>query len=155
MRKTLPFIIILVFLSPAVFAGSVNSHLKKGHNFLMKGSAWEAEREYLRVLEKDPKNGEAYTELGTIEMKRKHYGKAIAYFKKAISSGTVTPETFINLAYCQRKQGKLQEAAETYQSLIKIHPELAEAHLGLGNIYQLMGKTEKAEQEYSIYRNQQ
>jgi tetratricopeptide (TPR) repeat protein len=57
-------------------------------------------------------------------------------------------EDFLKLAGELRKEGKLEDAATTYEAALRIHPQLYQAHLWLMHLYGRLGQAAKAEEHY-------
>ena len=87
-----------------------------------------------------------------ISVKKKTFPAAIAHYKAALAQQFDTPSTYVQLAFCQQKNGSIDKAISTYLTLIKKYPDLPEAYLGLGGLYDTQGQKEKAEAAYADYR---
>ena len=53
-----------------------------------------------------------------------------------------------NLAITLAKQGRLDEAAELFEAALRIDPNLAEAHAGMGRLLAMQKKPEEATRHY-------
>jgi len=151
--KTLILAAALVFtFSTQTFCQTAEGYLEKGHTFLAHNKFLQAESQYLQALELNPQLGEARQRLGEISQGRQHYPAAIAHYKAALELQFNQPTTYIHLAFCQRKNGSIDKAIHTNLALIKMYPELPQAYLGLGGLYDAQGLKQKAEAAYSSYR---
>ncbi len=151
--KTLILTAILVFtFTTQTFCQTTEDYLKKGHAFLAHNKSLQAESQYMQALELDSQLGEAHHRLGEISQGRQQYPAAIAHYKAALELQFKQPTTYIHLAFCQRKNGSIDKAIDTYLTLIKTYPDLPEAYLGLGGLYDAEGFKDKAETAYSSYR---
>jgi tetratricopeptide (TPR) repeat protein len=109
------------------------AHEQLGQTYNGFGMFAEAEVEYLRALELDPKNADFnnrlaidYDEWGKTE-------KSIDYYQKTIE---LKPHhvLYLSLGTAYEKLGKLEEAAKAYQESIKIKPTFTNALYSLALI---------------------
>ena len=121
-----------------------------------QGQIDEAEAEYLKVVKKDPKDGEAFLGLGKISLKRQLYEQALQHLKKANTYLHNSLEASYKLAKLHEDLGHLEEAQNGFEQLLRIHhksnegytfPQLRNqgiflTHLGL--IAQELGNYDKA-----------
>lgn len=151
--KTLFFVaVLIVTVSSQAFCQTAEGYLVKGHAFLGRNRPLQAESQYLQALELSSQLGEAHEGLGKIYQERQHYSTAITHYQLALSLQLNHPEIYIQLAFCQQKNGSIDEAVRTYLSLIEIYPKLPGAYLGLGGLYDIQGTKQKAEAAYINYR---
>src|SRR5437588_3384410 len=68
--------------APATSVDPIRS-FQQGQEALAQGRLEEAERDFRRVLEVDPKAGGAYANLGVVYMRRKQWALALTHLKKA------------------------------------------------------------------------
>ena len=102
----------------------------------------EAEKWYLKYLEKNPDNVDAIKNLGIVYGKEGKYEEAEKYFKKAGIEGSGIYNTA--LAYETKKQ--YEKAEKLY--LEAIEKGDIEAYFGLGDMYDKLKKGKKAEEVY-------
>ena len=133
-------------------AQSPEDFLLKGNEYKARGEPLRAEGQYLLAIENDPQLAEAHAGLGEIYTAWKKFQKAIEYFERALSLGYREPLLFVRLAYSWKSSGDLDAAIGVYQRFVARYPDLSEAHLGLGGLYDLKGMRSEAEEEYRIYR---
>lgn len=86
-----------------------------------QGQIDEAETEYLKVVKKDPKDGEAFLGLGTISLKRQLYEQALQHLKKANAYLPNNVEASYKLAKLHEDLGHLEEAQNGFEQLLRIH----------------------------------
>ena len=151
--KILFLVAVLFFaISTQALCQTAEGYVEDGNSLLAHNKSLQAESRYLLALELNPQMGEAHQRLGDIYQGRKKYPAAITHYKKALSLQAGHPTTYINLAFCLQRSGKLDEAIDIFRVLIAKYPELPEAYLGLGGLYELQGLNEKAESAYADYR---
>jgi predicted TPR repeat methyltransferase len=73
-----------------------------------------------------------------------HLEMAADLIVQAIAANGHMPEFHYNLAIVLRAQGKLKEAAASYERAIFLKPDYADAHNNLGNVWKTLGQGDKA-----------
>src|SRR5471032_1702711 len=73
-----------------------------------------------------------------------HLEMAADLIAQAIAANGHVPEFHYNLAIVLRAQGKLKEAAASYERAILLKPDYADAHNNLGNVWKTLGQGDKA-----------
>lgn len=152
MKKIIIILAFLLFATSLSLAQSEDDHLLKGNEYKARGESLRAEGQYLLAIEDDPQLAEAHARLGEIYTARKKFQKAIESFERALSLGYNEPLLFIRLAYSYQSSGDLDAAIVAYRRFVALYPNLPEAHLGLGSLYDQKGRKSEAEEEYGIYR---
>ena len=142
----------LLLATPPLKAQSPDDYLLKGNEYKARRESLRAEAQYLMAIEKDPQLAEAHARLGEIYTARKKFKKAIESFESALSLGYNEPLLFIRLAYSYHSSGDLDAAIGVYRRFVALYPNIPEAHLGLGSLYDQKGRKSEAEEEYGIYR---
>ena len=102
----------------------------------------EAEKWYLKYLEKNPDNVDAIKNLGIVYGKEGKYEEAEKYFKKAGIEGS----GIYNTALVYKTEKKYDKAEKIY--LEAIEKGDIEAYFGLGDMYDKLKKKKKAEEVY-------
>jgi Tfp pilus assembly protein PilF len=104
---------------------------------------------YKRVLEVDPNFAIALNELGYNLAAMHQYDKAIAYLKRYAEMEPNEPNPRDSLAEILQKAGRLEESLAEYREALKLDPKFYPSQWGLGNDYALLGKQDRARQEYA------
>ena len=101
-----------------------------------------------RIEEKRAKDLQDQYELALVAMKYGMPDEAIRYLNNALSlDPNHQPSYFLlGLALSQKKNYK--ESAEAFEKSLELKPDDCEARIRLGDVYRLMGLSEKAEEEY-------
>jgi len=134
--------------TPTPEPAAVRERFQKGNEYAQAGDFEKAIVEYQAVLEADPENISALTNLGVAYYSIGKLDEAIAQYDKAIELAPEDADIRSNLAAAYVQKGELDKALETYQRAIDLDPSLAEAHFGLGVIYMQMGDAEQARQAF-------
>jgi tetratricopeptide (TPR) repeat protein len=97
-----------------------------------------AEHFYKKAVHANKKFSQAINNLGTVEYSRKRYGKAVKYYKKAI---TVAPETetaavYSNLGYAYCALKKYPLAMDAFGSAVRLDPMIFEHKGSSGSVLQ-------------------
>lgn len=118
----------------------VRPHLRLGMVHRQRGELAEAEREYRRALELDPRNAPAHNNLGNLYREQQRLNEAEREYRLALELLPRYPEALINLAALCSGQGRFAEALDLFADAQQVggeRPELyhniAIAHAGLGN----------------------
>lgn len=144
-------------VAPGVVVASDN-YARNDRNEALFRKALEADRandaaravEHLNdVLEADPKDYVAWTELGSIFLKNKSIDNAEACYFKAIELKRTYFPALLNLGgiYVNRKKG--DDAVVVLSNAVKSRPTSADAHFYLGDAYVLAKKGSSAVHHYN------
>lgn len=95
----------------------------------------EAARIFKAIVEADPKDFEAWTELGTAWFAQSNLGEAEKAFKRALEERPTYPLALLNLGKLNYTQKSYEAAISVLSRLTGDHPELAAARRILGESY--------------------
>lgn len=126
---------------------------QKAVNLQQTGALGEAEQIYRQILETAPKNADVLNMLGLIAQQRGLHNEAISYFYKAGESAPNHFPIFFNLAVSLEASGRHLEALEAYAKVLKLKPEIKEAHFGRANIFWLLNRKDEAQAEFQAAIN--
>lgn len=115
-----------------LMARATAASVKKNYN--------EAAKILKTVVEADPKDFEAWTELGTTMFAQGNQGEAEKAFRRALEEHPSYPPALSNLGKLNYDQKNYEEAIRVLSQLITTHPESADAHRFLGESYLLIKK---------------
>jgi Tfp pilus assembly protein PilF len=127
-------------------ATAIRDHLRKAAEYLKANDRDAAAKEFEAVVALDPKNAEAYANLGVIAFFRSDYAGASRYLSKALALNPSLTKTQALLGICERRLG--QPSAQAL--LEKSFPQLKDknlqiqAGLELANIYYQQGVVDRA-----------
>ena len=142
----------IVLLASLTYCQTADDCMERGHSYLARHKLLQAESMYLQAIAISPQLAEAHERLGKIYQDRKMYSEATTHYKTAMDLGFNQPSIYIQQAFCQQKTKKLREAVTTYQTMIDLYPEIPEAYLGLGGLYERLGEKKNAEAAFNTYR---
>ena len=84
-----------------------------------------------------PREPEAHFRIGDFERRRGDHEAAIAAYRAALATGSRHPVLLNNLGLSLQAQGRLDEAARSFDEAVKVEPTLAQGHANLGDILRL------------------
>jgi tetratricopeptide (TPR) repeat protein len=117
---------------------------------LLKANAgWyeQATAEYLRAIELEPSNGDAYRRLGEAYRKNNQPGEALASFRKAIEVDPQQYRNFQNLGSFYYQRANYEEAVKYFRSAVALAPNEPSVHFSIGAAELDLGHLEAAENE--------
>jgi len=88
-----------------------------------------------QIVQADPKDFEAWAELGTSLFMQGDRGEAEKAYKRALEQRAGYPVALLNLGKLQFAQKKYDECIQTLTQMISVNPDSAEAHRFLGESY--------------------
>ncbi len=95
----------------------------------------DAEKNYLRAIEIDPQNIQAYNNLGNLLADLERLDDAIDLYKKAIElDGGYSADSYNNLGLAYIGMQRQQEAEQVFRDAAKANPFFADARLNLGTL---------------------
>lgn len=108
---------------------------QQGQDALSVGQLDEAERDFRRVLAINANSGEAYANLGVVEMRRKHWDAALTMLHKAqrLMPNAAGVQLDIGLVYFRRSQ--FSKATSRLEFVVQNQPNSAQARYLLGLCY--------------------
>jgi Tfp pilus assembly protein PilF len=170
LKKFLPAaaaIFFLVILPRSSTAQTVRSHVSEGNRVYEKGRYTDAEVEYKKALEKDPKSKESQFNLGNSYYKQQRFDEALREYGNsgvAMKSPEERAKTYYNLGNSLYRSNKFQEAVEAYKHSLKLNPndddtrynlQMARAKLKQQEQQKQQKKDQKQDQQQDQKKDQQ
>jgi len=137
----------------------------KGNALFDQGKALPAIEYFKKAIREDGKFAEAYNNLGIAYFELRDYRNAQDSLKKAVLIKPDFVEALLNLGSAflfdeqpveglEVKTGRprLMDAAMAYEQVISLQPEMAEAYMHLGLVYEQLQKTDDALKAYRRFK---
>jgi len=106
-----------------------------------------AEKQYQTILEKDPNNLDALSNLGVVYFRTGKIGTAESTLKKALAIAPNDASVLTTLGIVHYRQSRFDEALKELRKAIEINPNSATAHNYLGITASQKGRQQEAEKE--------
>lgn len=94
--------------------------MEKAEELFFKKQYISAEKWYLEVVKKDPKNPRIYSRLGLIYISQKNYKDAIACLEEANKIGPALASRCFNLSFAYNEEGRRKEALESARKAMRL-----------------------------------
>lgn len=107
----------------------------------------EAEASYRASLQRDPARVDAYLDLGHMVRLTGRAQDALQIYQQSLAHGP-HPGALVNIGGILHAFHQMEEAETSYKLALQLHPDLAEAHGNLANLYRDMGDTQRALAHY-------
>src|ERR1700759_4004665 len=108
----------------------------------------EAQLAFIDILRRAPQNFSALNEFGTLLTGMGAIDAACRVYAEAILHHPQNPMARVNLANLLLRANRHAEAREHYEAVLRINPEHAEAHQGLGAVLSDIGDREGARRHF-------
>jgi len=102
-----------------------------------------------RTLEVDPNFVAALNVMGYDLAAMHQYDEAISYLKRYAEAEPNDPNPRDSLGEILREAGRLEESQAEYREALKLNPKFYYSQLGIGDDYTLLGKQDRAREEYA------
>lgn len=117
---------------------------KIGVAYQEEGSAVMAGRYYKKSMHADKTFASAINNLGTVEYSKKHYGRAIHYYKEAAALHPTDElaTVYSNMGYAYFSDKQYPSALDAFDKAIALDPQIFAHHGGYGSTIQQRSTTE-------------
>ncbi len=106
----------------------------RGNAYREKGDLAQAQRDYDKAIELDPKNNEPYHNKGFVYSLVDDHDSAIRYYDKALAIKKLAI-TLNARGLAWRGKGNFERALADFDEAITLDPKLADTYINLGNLY--------------------
>jgi tetratricopeptide (TPR) repeat protein len=113
-----------------------NKVMEAAQKFVEKGQTDKAIKEYLKVVQEDPKDVRVWLKIGDL------------YAKKGAKNEAT--ETYLKVAKFYGEQGFYLKAVAVYKQILKLDPRLVEVNLKLAELYRQLGLMSDAMQHFEM-----
>jgi tetratricopeptide (TPR) repeat protein len=127
----LPLLVSAHAQSSAAHSAEIHNHLRKAAEYLQAKDPNAAVKEFDAVLALDPKNAEAYANLGVIAFLQRDYQKASADLRKALALDPSLVKTQALLGICQNRLGDPSARANLEKSFSKLKDKTLRLQVGM------------------------
>lgn|SRR3989338_1159056 len=117
-----------IFKSP----DSAEFYLSQGLESLEREDYADAERKFIRAIEKDPKNEAAYEGLGKIYLAQRKFKDAIDTYKYLVKMYPANDNYYSKLGQSCHSEKLYDRAIEAYEKAIELAPENPRRYVNLG-----------------------
>jgi tetratricopeptide (TPR) repeat protein len=133
-------------------AVALNPNLPEVHVLYAKALVFTGDsdlsaKEYKTELKVDPYNFDANLQLGATARQEQNYDEAEKYFERAQASRPGDPGVRYQLALVAIDQGRLDDARQILEGLVKQSPQFTEAHVSLSLVYYRLKRPEDSKRE--------
>ena len=111
---------------------TVAFYLQQAQKSLSREDYEEAERQFIKVIEKDSRNEEAFAGLGKLYLAQKKFEEAIETYKFLLKYYPDNDGYHANLGQAYHGQKLYDPAVEAYERAIELSPENAKRYVNLG-----------------------
>jgi tetratricopeptide (TPR) repeat protein len=110
-------------------------HVLYAEALVLTGDSDLSSKEFKAELDVDPFSFDANLQLGATARQEQNYEQAHQYFGRALKTRPGDPGARYQLALIALDEGKLDEARQMLESLVKESPQFTEAHVSLSQVY--------------------
>ena len=125
-RINLNIIFVLIVFSTIGFSQSLRSLVNKGVDLYKEGKPSDAEVNFKKGLEKDPKNYITNFNLGDAYFKQQRYEDAIKSYQQALAESKTSEQksqVYHNIGNSLLKDKKIDESIKAYTQALKLNPD--------------------------------
>src|SRR3989338_1624517 len=130
----LTFFCILSLVSPA-YSNSIDDYLIEAEAYLVKGEFSRAFEIYLKIIETDPRNADAFSGIGVVYNNFREHEKALTHCQRAIQLNPHNAKFYFNLGMVYADTNRYDQAVQYFLRAIKLNPDYYEAYFNLGACY--------------------
>lgn len=143
---------------PGAILYNLDSVLAEAERLLQQGRYAEAEAEFRRILNSEPRCASAWRGLGHLATLAGHFPGAVECLERAIQSATDMPlvaaQCHFELAQLYRRAGRLAEALEHVRQALALSPGQPPLLRLLGMLYFDLGMSAQAAEAFRAYLEQ-
>jgi tetratricopeptide (TPR) repeat protein len=126
-------------------------HYLLGNSYFALGDLQDAELQYRKAIEIDPRKAIYYSALALLLRKRgtENADERIRLLQKALALNPSDVQSKLELGLCYEGMKKLGKAQALLERVVSSEPKLLQAHVALARVYYRLGKKEQGDQEGS------
>ena len=96
------------------------------------GQSFDQTKALKEALAKDPKNVNAWIQLGNVMMDTSRFNEAVEAYQKALDLDPKNVDVRVDMGTCYRNSGKPDIAVKEYRKALELNPQHLHAHQNLG-----------------------
>jgi len=109
---------------------------------------------YTKVVELNPKNLNAKTDLGVLYTEgTAEPMKGIMMLREVVAEDPKHENANLNLGFLSMKSGQFEKAVERFKKVLEINPARIDMYVYLGEAYVRLGNKEKAIENFEVFKN--
>ncbi|MGB4101810.1 MAG: tetratricopeptide repeat protein [Alphaproteobacteria bacterium] len=128
--------------------GSIAAQLNEAVALHRRGAIGPAAQIYQSIIDRDPRNADAYQLLGVVARQMGKRDLALHLLVTALEFNPHHAAALANHAVLLRESGDLPQARVQAEAAVRANPKYAEAHIALGGVLQAMHAWEDARRHY-------
>jgi tetratricopeptide (TPR) repeat protein len=125
-------------------------HFGLGYLYWKSREYDEAKREFENELSADSSNALALTYLADIALKGDHPDAALSLLDRATKINKDIRFAYLDLGFIYLRKERYKDAQAAFHRAVTLDPSQSDAHYQLGRLYQLLGNTTAADQEFDV-----
>ncbi len=129
----------------------VRGHILLANFYERKKDLTQAEAEYKKVIDADPKKTNGYKALGYFYIKQNNFDQAVVQFKKYGELDPKNPDAYDSYGDALFAEEKFDEAIEKYNFALSLDKNFSSSIYQLGACYEKKGMKAKAIETYQWY----
>jgi tetratricopeptide (TPR) repeat protein len=134
----------------AMYPRDTDLNLEAALWLLFSQSEYEVAAKYAkRALEVDPNFATALNVMGYDLAAMHQFDQAISYLKRYAEAEPNDPNPRDSLGEILQEAGRLEDSQAEYREALKLDPNFYHSQLGIGDDYTLLGKQDRAREEYA------
>lgn len=126
------------------------AHANYGRALLQSGSPERAAEAFRRELEVNPNDFDSNLYLGLLARQDKNYDDALRFLNRALEVRPNDPAVRYQIAVIHLSVGKVKEAQEELEQVLKDAPSFVEAHVSLATVYYRQKRKQDGDRERAI-----
>ena len=108
--------------------------------------------QFKKTAQREPKNAQAWINLGNILMDAQRFGDAVDAYEKALALDPKNVPVLVDQGTCYRGIGRFDKAVEQYRKALRIDPSFPNGHRNLGVVLGFdMNRKAEAIKEFDRY----
>lgn len=143
------FKILFVFTIFLFNCSQTSEYFNQGYMYQMEKQHEKAIEEYKEAIQINPKDADAYNNIGAVLIELERYEEASEYLRKALQVDPRHPEAHFNLGLAYQMVRNFNEAQMEYKRAMQYGYKEYQLFFNLGTVFNQIGKIYEAETWYN------